>query len=118
MSDSTEILNFLRQLDAKVDSPGARFDAKIDSLSVKIDQIGHEHGRALESASAGRLPAAAGCDRHAGTQAGHSKVIRDLLHETRVIRAAMSGMAKENVMPEKSTSCTTMSASCRWPSRN
>jgi hypothetical protein len=36
-SDNTEVLNFLRQLDAKV-----------DGLSNKIDQIDQEHGRALE----------------------------------------------------------------------
>jgi hypothetical protein len=33
------------------------------------------------------------------TQAGHTRTLRDRLHDVRIMRAAMSDMAKDNVMP-------------------
>jgi hypothetical protein len=95
MSDSAEVLNFLRQLDAKVDALGI----KVDGLSVKIDQIDQEHGRALELLRQDMTLLRQDVTVIRGTHAGQTKALRGLVQDGRMLRAAISDMAKENIMP-------------------
>jgi hypothetical protein len=95
MSDSAEVLNFLRQLDAKVDG----LSIKVDGLSIKIDQIDQEHGRALELLRQDMTLLRQDVTVMRGTQAGHTKALRDVVQDGRMLRAAISDVAKENIMP-------------------
>ena len=102
MSDSAEVLSFLRQLDAKVDGLSIKVDGlsiKVDGLSIKIDQIDQEHGRALELLRQDMTSLRQDVTVMRGTQAGHTKVLREVVQDVRMLRAAISDVAKENIMP-------------------
>jgi hypothetical protein len=88
MSDNTEVLNYLRQL-----------DAKIDALGIKMDQIDQEHGRALDLLRQDMTLLRQDVAGIRVTLGGHTTTLRDRLQDMRILRAAIFEMAKEKITP-------------------
>jgi hypothetical protein len=104
MTDCAEILDLLRQLNQKVDRVDQKLghvdqkvDQKLGRVVQKVDYIDQEHGRALELLRQDMTLLRQDATIMRATLSGQANTLHDLLHESRMMRAALSDMARKRL---------------------